>query len=128
MAKPDILIVEDDAVLRSAYERKFILSGFLPRCVETIQAAIDSVAHKAPDLVLLDLSLRDGSGFEFLRKHPRPPRTFPVIVVTNSADPEHVEEGRKLGADDYVIKQQISMRDLIAKVNEVMAHSGKKAE
>ena len=116
-----ILVVEDEpaivAPLAAALERE----GFEPHVAGTVADAIETAGKLDPDLVLLDLMLPDGSGFDVcreLRKHSE----VPVIMLTARGDEADRIVGLELGADDYVVKP-FSAREVIARVRAVLRRS-----
>jgi CheY-like chemotaxis protein len=113
-----ILVVEDDGsyrwVIRRLLESAF---GDEVTVVEaaTGQAAFDRAASDEPlDLVLLDLSLPDTSGFDVLQRMRADERTrrVPVIVVTSSQDPADVRRAYELGANSFVSKSDSPERTM----------------
>jgi len=113
-----ILVVEDEptivAPLAAALERE----GFEPHVAGTVSGAIESAARLEPDLVLLDLMLPDGSGFDVCREL-RKRSAVPVIMLTARGDEADRVVGLELGADDYVVKP-FSAREVIARVRAVL--------
>jgi DNA-binding response OmpR family regulator len=117
-----ILLVEDDRHLRRACEASLRQSGF------TVITAADGVdglraaAEVSPDLILLDLLLPRMSGLDVLRRAKANPTTreIPVLVISNSSRPQDVEELMRLGAVDYLVKSNLSLRELTDRVVEVL--------
>jgi DNA-binding response OmpR family regulator len=64
------------------------------------------IKDEAPDLLLLDVMLPDGNGFEVLGKIRRHPKfsSLPIIMLTAASEPSDIGKGLALGADGYVIK------------------------
>ena len=78
-----VLIIEDDAALTHAVARNLTARGYTTWTAETVAAALDALQAHTPDLVLLDIDLPDGSGWEVVRVlrddgHPE----VPVIVLS----------------------------------------------
>ena len=59
-------------------------------------------------------------GFSVLEKFPKEERTFPIILLTNFGDDKNRARGEELGADDYFIKSQMTMRKLLEMVDDLM--------
>ena len=97
MAKGDILIAEDDAVLRNLYLKKFAVAGYTIRAVENGEEALKALQERAPDIAILDIHMPKVDGFQVLEQFPRERRTFPVIMLTNFADEKSKERGKELG-------------------------------
>jgi len=119
-AQANILIAEDDAVLRDVYVKKFSLAGFQLRAVKNGQEAIDEIAKQTPDLLILDLNMPILDGFGVLEHFPREHRKFPVIILSNFGDTKNKERGLSLGADDFFIKSEMTIKSLLEKVVTLM--------
>lgn len=120
MAKADILVAEDDAVLREVYSKKFTLSGYDIRTAENGEIAVAEVAKKTPDILLLDINMPVLDGFGVLQKFPKGSRTFPIIMLTNFGDDNNRKRGEELGADDYFIKSEMTIRKLLEMVEALL--------
>ncbi len=88
--------------------------SFDPIGAGTVQAALAEIEQRAPDLVLLDIGLPDGTGFEVLRK-TNELRRIPTIVLTARSDEVDRIVGLELGADDYIAKP-FSAREVMARI------------
>ena len=120
MVGPDILIAEDDAVLRDVYLKKFTIGGYNIRTVENGQKALDAIKEKQPDILIIDLNMPVLDGFGVLEQFPRDKRTFPVIVLTNFGDEQSKQRGEELGADDYFIKSDMTIKTLLEMVENLL--------
>jgi len=75
-----------------------------------------------PDVMILDLMLPDVDGFDFLsdiKKNDRL-KSIPVLVASNLGQKEDMDRAMALGAADYVIKSDLSLGDLISKINALV--------
>jgi DNA-binding response OmpR family regulator len=109
------LLVEDDDSVASALGDALRVAG---HDVDRVDSGVDALLrHHDRDVVLLDLGLRDGDGFEVLRKL-RQVSAAPVVVVTARSDERSTVRALHLGADDYVVKP-IRLRELLARVDAV---------
>ena len=120
MANADILIAEDDAVLREVYTKKFTLSGYTIRTAENGEEAIAEVQKKVPDILILDINMPIVDGFGVLEKYPKESRPFPIIMLTNFGDEKNRERGEQMGADDYFIKSEMTIRKLLEMVETLL--------
>ena len=120
MAAADILIAEDDAVLREVYTKKFTLSGYQIRTASNGEEAIAELQKKEPDILILDVNMPILDGFSVLEKYPKEGRSFPVIMLTNFGDDKNRERGEELGADDYFIKSEMTIRKLLEMVETLL--------
>jgi len=116
MSTPNILIAEDDAVLREVYVKKFSISGFKIRAVKDGQEAIEEIEREKPDIAILDLNMPVMDGFAVLERYPRASRSFPIIVLSNFGDTKNKERGLGLGADDFFVKSEMTIKTLLEKV------------
>lgn len=116
-----ILLVEDDpAIARSMTE--FLQSeGFSVRSAAGQQEAEGLLGPGAFDLLLVDLSLADGSGFGVCAGAKQ--YGLPVIFVTASGDESSVVAGLDMGADDYISKP-FRPRELVSRVRSVLRRCG----
>ncbi len=108
--KARVLVVEDHPFLREGIVRLLNLQCDLVCCGEagTLAEAADAVIREKPDLVLLDVHLPDGDGFQlidFLR--PQFPDLM-ILVLSQSDEVSFAQRALSLGANGYVIKQQAS--------------------
>lgn len=98
---PRILVVEDDPVVARVVERALKRLPAAVRVAGTLASARAAYAEQTPNLVMLDLNLPDGVGFDFCR-FASP--SVPVIILTSRADVADRVEGFRCGARDYVLK------------------------
>jgi DNA-binding response OmpR family regulator len=103
MDKAKILLVEDELSLLKANAVFFKEQGYEVFTANTIEAARRTLCKMPPDLVVLDVMLPDGSGFDFCRE-VRQQSSAPVIFLTALGDVNDEEQGFALGGDDYLIK------------------------
>lgn len=103
----EILIVEDDADQRALAVRRLSAAGYRVRQAESAQALLEALNGQVPpDLLLLDVMLPDGDGFDILgnlRLHRRF-CLLPVVMLTVKSDPADIQAGVALGADAYITK------------------------
>ena len=124
-----ILIVEDELDLRSTLEFKFKSEGYSVNAVSNGNEAIEAIARKKPDLVLLDLMLPDMSGLDVCKTIRNNTDTFDTAIIMLTAKGEEVDRvlGFELGADDYVVKP-FSVRELALRVSTVLKRREKQEE
>jgi len=120
MEKADILVAEDDAVLREVYTKKFTLSGYTIRTAKNGEEAIGEIQKKTPDILILDINMPVLDGFGVLQQYPHDKRSFPVILLTNFGDDHNRQRGKELGADDYFIKSEMTIRKLLEMVETLL--------
>jgi len=124
MAK--VLIIDDDQLLVTMYERKFRKDG-----LEVITAlnggdGLKKIKEEKPALVLLDIMMPKMNGLEVLGEVKKDPeiKNIPVILLTNLArdsGEEDIEKGLELGAVTYLVKSQLRPSQVVVKVKEILA-------
>lgn len=115
-----VLVVEDDRFLTSAYKAKLVRSGFEVRIASDGEEALEELKSFLPDIILLDLVMPRKDGFTTLAeiKSQEQLKSIPVIVASNLGQKEDLDRALSLGANDYIIKSDLSMDSLVAKINE----------
>lgn len=121
MAKPSMLLVEDDAALAELLAYHFRREDFDVRHTPDGEEALLLAREGTPDLVLLDWMVEGLSGIEVCRRLRRTPETanVPIMMLTARGEEEDRVRGLETGADDYVTKP-FSPRELVARVKAVL--------
>lgn len=120
-----ILVVEDDVFLGNAYKLKLEKAGYTVDIATDGFKAMESLKKQIPSIVLLDLIMPNMDGFstlEAIRKRPELDKT-PIIIASNLGQKEDIDKGLRLGAADYIVKSDLSMKDLIKKVEDTINKS-----
>jgi CheY-like chemotaxis protein len=103
----EILVVEDDPDQLALADLRLTMAGYRVRVATSVNAFLQTMFDEgAPDLLLLDVDLPDGDGFEVLarmRRH-KALSALPIIMLTVKSDPADIGKGLALGADGYVTK------------------------
>jgi len=112
-----IAIVEDEAAIRENYAAGFRREGYKVDLYDARGPAIDAFEARLPDLVVIDINLRDDveGGFELCRRLRAMSADLPIIFLTARDSEFDAVSGLRLGADDYLTKD-ISMPHLMARV------------
>jgi two-component system nitrogen regulation response regulator GlnG len=116
-----LLVIDDEAPILHAFGRVFRAPEYTLVTAATGADGLDRVARDAPDVVVLDLNLSDGSGLEvFDRIRELDPR-IPVVFITGHGTTETAIEAMKRGAFDYLLKplELPQLRELVARASEV---------
>jgi len=115
-AKRRILILGDHPLLRRGLIALIENEPDLCVCAEaaTQREGLDAIATFTPDLVITDLSLKDGAGLEIVKDIRSGNKRLPVLVLSMHAAPIHAERAFKAGAGGYVTKQEMGETVLIA--------------
>ena len=119
---PKILIVEDDITIIRTLEAYLLSEGFETVSVSGQRQALSALEKEIVDLLLLDISLAEGSGFAVCEAAKE--RGLPVIFLTASGDENSVVRGLDMGADDYIAKP-FRPRELVSRIRSVLRRSGK---
>ncbi len=115
--KRTILLVEDEVSITEPLAEALRNEGFEAQVAGTVAEALE-LARRDPDLVLLDLMLPDGSGFDVCREL-RKRSQVPIIMLTARGEEADRVVGLELGADDYVVKP-FSAREVVARIRAVL--------
>jgi len=117
--KRKILLVEDEAFLSSLLALKLEQEGFEVEKAMDGEEAFTILERFTPDLILLDLILPKRNGFEYLEMLRNDPRfnKIPVIITSNLGQDSDVERGKTFGVIEYIIKNKLSIDELIEKVS-----------
>lgn len=119
-----LLIIEDDAVLAAGLSRALSSAETETEICGSLREA--GKKTEGCDLILLDVNLPDGSGFDFLAEL-RKRSQVPVIMLTANDMETDIVTGLELGADDYITKP-FSLAVLRARVNTQLRKAGQEAE
>ncbi len=116
--KKKILLVEDDLILADTYRQRLELEGFDVKEVHNGEEALSVTLDYRPDLILLDVMMPKITGFDVLDIIRNTPETtnIQVIMLTALSQPKDRERAESLGADEYIVKSQVVIDDVIARV------------
>jgi DNA-binding response OmpR family regulator len=119
-AHKKILLVEDDDALASVYQTRLAAEGFELKRVPNGEDALASALEYKPDLILLDVMMPKVSGFDVLDILRNTPETtnIKVIMLTALSQDSDRERAESLGVDDYLVKSQVVIADVVAKVKQ----------
>ena len=113
-----ILLVEDEKVFAKAVKKHLERAGYKITAVEDISNARQAYKNNAPDLVLLDMRLPDGSGLDLLSEIKPASSNTAVLVMSAYGELEDAVSAMKLGASDY-LKKPIDLDELLINVEKV---------
>jgi two-component system OmpR family response regulator len=117
-----LLVVDDEKTILELLSGSLRLAGFEVTTAASGAEAVRAAASHRPDLVLLDVMMPDGDGFEALRRMRSAGIEVPVIFLTaRDEEPDRVN-GFDLGADDYVTKP-FSLNELLGRIRAVLRRS-----
>jgi DNA-binding response OmpR family regulator len=115
-----ILVVDDEPTIGEVVSRYLERAGYETRVAADGPAALEAVAERSPDLIVLDLMLPGLDGLEVMRRvRERHDRSSAIILLKAKGDESDRIVGLRLGADDYVVKP-FSPAELVARVDAVL--------
>jgi len=116
--KKKILLVEDDTALAAVYRSRLEIEGFDLREVNNGEDALSAAIEFKPDLILLDAMMPKISGFDVLDilRNTKETANIKVIMLTALSQPKDKERAENLGVDDYLVKSQVVISDVVERV------------
>jgi two-component system response regulator RegX3 len=126
LGRRTILLVEDEESITTPLVEALRREGFDTAVSATAGESLPLADRVKPDLVLLDVMLPDGSGFDVCREL-RARSRVPIIMLTARGEEADRVAGLELGADDYVVKP-FSARELVARVRAVLRRAAESGE
>ena len=121
-SKKTILIVEDDEFLRSLTAKRLEKESYHIEVAVDGENAISVIDTIKPSLILLDLLLPGKDGFEVLKKirGTEATKAIPVIIFSNLGQKEDIEKAKALGVDDFLIKANFTLDDVVGKIKKLI--------
>ena len=123
MIQNRILLVEDDTSLIDGLEYTLVKNSFDVRVAQTVQEALALFDQDTFDLLLLDLTLPDGTGFDICRSVRRHSEV-PIIFLTASDEEVNVVMGLDIGGDDYITKP-FNLGELVSRIKALLRRARK---
>ncbi len=116
--KKKILLVEDDEALAAVYKSRLDIEGFETKEVNNGEEALSAAMEFKPDLILLDAMMPKISGFDVLDilRNTNETAQIRVIMLTALSQPKDKERAESLGVNDYLVKSQVVIGDVIERV------------
>ncbi len=120
--KKTVLIVEDDEFLRSLTAKRLEKENYAIEVAVDGENAISVLDTLKPDIILLDLLLPGKDGFEVLKKirSTTAVKIVPVVIFSNLGQKEDIEKAKALGVEDFLIKANFTLDDVVAKINKLI--------
>lgn len=120
--KKKILLAEDEQFLARTYKNKLEVENFEVISASDGEEAVAMIRSEKPDLILLDLMMPIKSGFEVLQeiKGDESVKHIPIIVASNLGQQSDIDEAKRLGAVDFIVKSNVSLKDMAAKVKQYL--------
>ncbi len=121
-----ILLVEDDPNISNTISYYLQLNGFTIQTTKTVEEGIEKIKNNNYELMLLDINLPDGTGYE-LYKRMRDIQKIPTIFLTALDEEKDIVKGFDLGADDYITKP-FHAGELLSRIKNVLRHTSSSKE
>jgi DNA-binding response OmpR family regulator len=120
---PKIAIIEDDAAISQMYRIKFEAEGYTVDTAENGKLGLALIEEMTPDIVLLDLMMPEMNGDEMLAKLRETDwgKNIKVIVLTNMGESEVPANVRELGVKAFILKANMTPRQVAELVKEQLA-------
>jgi DNA-binding response OmpR family regulator len=120
--KKKILIVEDDEHLSKVYEVRLAKEGYTTVFATNGDEGIEMASTEKPDLIVLDMMVPKKDGFVLLEEIKKKPEAakIPVLVLSNLGQQTDKDRALALGANEYLVKVDYSMQEVIDKVKSYL--------
>jgi DNA-binding response OmpR family regulator len=117
-----ILIIDDDQRLVDIHSMLFEIKGFEVETALGGEVGLEKIAASKPDIVLLDAMMPAFSGFDTLAAIKANPeyRDIKVVMLTALSDEDLMKKAVDFGADCYIVKSQLTVEEIVAKVQELL--------
>jgi len=114
-----VLVVDDDASIREALERALRLEGFAVSTEPDGEAALATIARRAPEVLVVDVMMPGISGVEVVRRLRADGHQLPICVLSARDEVADRVEGLRAGADDYLVKP-FELDELVARLQALL--------
>ena len=118
-----ILLVEDDPNISNTISYYLQANGFTIQTTKTVKKGIEKIKNNNYELMLLDINLPDGTGYELYKKM-RDIQKIPTIFLTALDEEKDIVKGFDLGANDYITKP-FHARELLSRIKNVLKYTSK---
>lgn len=123
MNRPEVLIVDDDPRIRDALQRALTLKGFAVRVAVDGDEALDNLAIRTTDVVVLDVTMPGVDGLEVCRRLRASGDRVPILMLTARDGVAERVAGLDIGADDYLVKP-FALEELVARLGALIRRTG----
>jgi len=115
-----ILVAEDEKLMAKALADQLSRAGFSVEVVYDGESALDFLSKEKFDLILLDILMPKMNGLDVLKELKSKGDTTPIIILSNSSKEETIKEAKHLGANEYFVKSNISLSEVIAAAKKIL--------
>ena len=117
-----ILLIEDNPGFADGLRQNLEFDGYRVTVAADVASSARALAADPPNLIILDLMLPDGNGYDVLRTIRERDSVTPVLLLTALSEEAHKVRGFRLGADDYVTKP-FGLLELLARIESLLRRS-----
>ena len=119
-----LLVIDDEKQLTSLIKAKLSEQGFSVDTYNASKGAFEHAKQNKPDIIIMDIMLGDGAGYEVARKFRRDPELYliPILFISTLGEEREVEYALSQGGDEYLVKP-FSLEQILAKLETLMALS-----
>jgi len=118
-----ILIIEDDVAISNLYKKELEKAGYKVVIANSGGEGLTLASEEKPALILLDIMMPAIDGFTVIRnlKEKKETAKTPIIILTNLGTSKiFIEEARRLGVENYLLKYKTSLKDVIEAIAKVL--------
>jgi len=121
----DVLIVDDDIGQLDLFSTAFRLKKFKVETAQSGEEGLHKALEKSPSLILLDIVMPVMSGVDVLKKFKVDPKLqkIKVVLMTNLSKPGLLEESMAAGADDFIMKSNLTPTEILERVKKFITKS-----
>jgi CheY-like chemotaxis protein len=120
-----ILLIEDDPFVQRMYKRMFMHESYELVFASDGKEGLELAQRIVPNLILLDILMPGISGLEVLErlKQEEATKHIPVLILSNLAGEDTIEDAKSLGAEEYMVKADFSPQQVVDEVKKYMQES-----
>jgi DNA-binding response OmpR family regulator len=120
--KKRILAVDDDLLFLKILNEWFVFKNFDISTTNSGEKVMEILEKDTYDAILLDVMMRHANGLDVLGEIKTNPKTkdVPVFIVSQIGEEEHKNRARELGAEEYLVKSNFSLKELTEKVDKAI--------
>ena len=120
--QPRIMLIEDDTDLAGLYKMRMEAEGFAVLHCPNGEVALQMAKKFQPHLIMLDLMMPRLSGFDVLDILKNTPelQNVKIIILSAMSQAEDIDKAKELGADDYLVKSQVLVADVMNRIRTTL--------
>jgi DNA-binding response OmpR family regulator len=125
--KKKILAVDDDLLFLKILNEWFVFKNYQITTTNRGEEIMEILEKNKIDAIILDVMLRHANGIDILEELKKNPKTkdIPVFILSQIGEDEHRNRAKQLGAEDYLVKSNFSLKELTSKVEKAIESRNK---